>query len=500
MNADPHWVARRLGVLAPALSEGRRSRSRLVMGPDRCFSTVGSTVYAPWPIPGDDPAALVCGTALQGSPTKDTVLGLPLATFPHRLQLALALAEGRAALSWTLRRWPALAPDFERLAPGTTPDHRHWTAQDLYEEATSLVQSARRIAVPWIFGRFTVPRHPWERPWDRLRKVPAWESVAIQQQVSVYGLPISGDAATRVRRPPTGGSGQKSEEDESCLARVGIPYDEWDASTGQYRLGHVSVLEVRAIAPESAPAPPSPDILTWLRRSPTRAWQWGLEDGTDLDLDSYVDYRCRLRSGQFVTTQFHSTLRESPRDVASALLLDSTASLSANAGELMRLQLECADALAAGLAEMRQPHGVFAFSGNTRHRVEVRVLRDFYEQGRVALGPAGLRPEGYTRLGAALRHITQRILDVPTARRVVIALGDGLPSDEGYEGPYALADVKRAVDEAQEAGVLVYYLGVGEVSPDPLWSCFGPARSHRLKDVHDLPRLLGAIHEELCAR
>jgi nitric oxide reductase activation protein len=88
---------------------------------------------------------------------------------------------------------------------------------------------------------------------------------------------------------------------------------------------------------------------------------------------------------------------------------------------------------------------------------------------------------------------------VPAERRILLSLGDGLPSDEGYEGEYAWADVRRAVDEAEAAGVTVFHIGVGRVRVDPLHQCFGPHRSRRVASVRDLPRILAQVHERLRA-
>ena len=114
-------------------------------------------------------------------------------------------------------------------------------------------------------------------------------------------------------------------------------------------------------------------------------------------------------------------------------------------------------------------------------------------------GETGLPTAGYTRLGAPLRHVTKRLLEVPAERRILLSLGDGLPSDEGYEGEYAWADVRRAVDEAEAAGVTVFHIGVGRVRVDPLRECFGLHRSRRVASVRDLPRILAQVHERLRA-
>ena len=147
----------------------------------------------------------------------------------------------------------------------------------------------------------------------------------------------------------------------------------------------------------------------------------------------------------------------------------------------------------------RERHGVFVFTGNTRHRVEVRCLKDFEDPRFVPPSRLGLETGGYTRLGAPLRHLTSRLLAQPSERRLLIVIGDGLISDEGYEGRYAWTDATHAVEEANDAGVSVYYVGVGPTRVDPLPEVFGPRRSQRIRRVEELPRVLAHVHRELVA-
>jgi nitric oxide reductase activation protein len=189
----------------------------------------------------------------------------------------------------------------------------------------------------------------------------------------------------------------------------------------------------------------------------------------------------------------------SSRDVTTAVLLDGSSSLGAHQGRIFQLELACADALSHAMTAARERHGVFVFTGNTRHRVEVRCLKDFSDTHVAVPSGAGLATAGYTRLGAPVRHLTARLLDQPSERRLLLIVGDGMISDEGYEGRYAWADVAHAVDEAADAGVSVYYLGVGPARVDPLPEVFGFRRSQRIRQVEELPRVLAHVHHQLVA-
>jgi nitric oxide reductase activation protein len=225
----------------------------------------------------------------------------------------------------------------------------------------------------------------------------------------------------------------------------------------------------------------------------------GLEDGCDLDITRYVDHYIDAATGATAEPRVFRDLVPGFRDVTTALLLDGSSSLSAQHGKVFELELECADSLSQAMTLARERHGIFIFTGNTRHRVDVRCLKDFDQPRFVAPSSIGLVTGGYTRLGAPIRHLTNRLLKQASERRLLILIGDGLMSDEGYEGHYAWADVAHAVEEADEAGVAIYYIGVGTTRVDPLPEVFGPRRSQRIRRVDELPRVLAHVHRELVA-
>ena len=237
----------------------------------------------------------------------------------------------------------------------------------------------------------------------------------------------------------------------------------------------------------------------WFEERTHRTVRNGLDDGSDLDIDRYVDHFVDMAAGTTREPRVFRDLVPGVRDVTTALLLDGSSSLGAHGGKVFELELACADSLSQAMTLSKERHGIFTFTGNTRHRVDVRCLKDFDQKHFVAPSNVGLVTGGYTRLGAPIRHLTSRLLAQPSERRLLILIGDGLMSDEGYEGRYAWADVAHAVDEADEAGVTIYYVGVGSTRVDPLPEVFGSHRSQRIRRVDELPRVLAHVHRELVA-
>ena len=109
-----------------------------------------------------------------------------------------------------------------------------------------------------------------------------------------------------------------------------------------------------------------------------------------------------------------------------------------------------------------------------------------------------LQPRGYTRIGGALRHLSAKLRAQPTERRVLMVLGDAVPCDEGYEGEYAVADVVKAVEEAEQFGITVAFIAVGTPPEDPLAERL-KGRFTRVSSAADLAPVLAGIHARLAA-
>ena len=176
---------------------------------------------------------------------------------------------------------------------------------------------------------------------------------------------------------------------------------------------HVAVLERAHVRPIKPPVPVGVDVRKWFEEHTHRSMANRLEDGSDLDVDEYVSHFIDLTTGEAKEPRIFRELLPGSRDVTTALLLDGSSSLGVHGGRIFRLELACADALSRAMALARERHGVFVFTGNTRHRVEVHCLKDFEDRRFLPPSGLGLYTGGYTRLGAPLRHLTSRLAAQP---------------------------------------------------------------------------------------
>lgn len=497
---------RSCSLTAVALSDRRRNGVRLITGSDRVFSLSSALdfVYVPYPQSNRDwtRTTVTCGVALQCSPTKERVLGYRLDTLSARELAALSVIEGRVALGWVAATWPGLMAELQRVLTGWAPLPAELSGGEILERAIALSRTRRPLEHHPLIGtlprRHTTPQHAADRLRRSLGRMP-WTTNQ-KRKPGAHTVPAGGDGGVRNPNLPPPSRPHENDLDITPQHRPGIPYPEWNAWNEAFLPNHVAVIEHSRSTKSDTRLVSSTELRKWFQQHTHRVMTNRLEDGSDLDVEQYVNHYIDMLTGEAVQPKLFRELLPNNRDVTTALLLDGSSSLGVHGGRIFKLELACADSLSRAMTAAHERHGIFVFTGNTRHRVEVTCLKDFADRHCVAPGRSGLTTGGYTRLGAPLRHLTSRLLAQPSERRLLIVIGDGLISDEGYEGRYAWADTAHAVEEAKEAGVSMYYIGIGPTRVDPLPEVFGPRRSQRIRRVEELPRVLAHVHRELvCA-
>ena len=504
-DANAMALERSCAVAAVALSDQRRDGVRLVTGDRRTFGLNATLKYVHVPYPtvlGDwTRRTVTCGVALQCSPSKERVTAYRLNELSTRELRALTLVEAGVALCWIASRWPGLLTEIQRVLPDLEIVADDTDAEEMLNRAMAISGNDDALNVHPLLGSlplaYTLPRGLTDKLRRTFGRMP-WTTTQ-KRLPRPYSVPVGGDGGVRNSNLPPPSRTEDNDLDITPDHRPGIPYPEWNAWTKRFMPDHVAVLERTHTSPTRQPDSISTDLRKWFEEHTHRAMTSRLEDGSDIDVEQYVSHYIDVATGEAAEPRIFRELLPGRRDVTTALLLDGSSSLGVHGGRIFQLELACADALSRAMKLARERHGVFVFTGNTRHRVEVRCLKDFEDPRFVPPSRLGLETGGYTRLGAPLRHLTSRLLAQPSERRLLIVIGDGLISDEGYEGRYAWADAAHAVEEANDAGVSVYYIGVGPTRVDPLPEVFGPRRSQRIRRVEELPRVLAHVHRELVA-
>ena len=310
----------------------------------------------------------------------------------------------------------------------------------------------------------------------------------------------------RARRPPTTGA-----------SGIGLVYPEWDCRAQAYRLDGAVVQEVPVATGAGTWAKAALERHSSLvrrvrkqfaRLRPRRTREHGQPDGVELDLEALVGAYADRRAGVAQAggeDRFYVAERAARRSLAVAILIDvsgSTDSWLAGTRRVIDVEKEALLVVGEALEWLGDRHAIYAFSGEGPAGVQVQVVKAFSDRGGALVQRRieRLEPDRYTRVGAAVRHVTARLATEPAARRLLLLLTDGRPNDvDQYEGRYGVEDTRQAVREAACEGILVFGLTVDRTAPTYLARLFGPGRAALLSAPERLPGALVEVLRRLVA-
>lgn len=228
-------------------------------------------------------------------------------------------------------------------------------------------------------------------------------------------------------------------------------------------------------------------------------------DGDELDLGACVRALVDLRAGEAMDDRLYAATLPARRGVAITLLVDISGSTHETIGKERIIDLEKVSLLltSQALDALGDPYAVVTFSGKGPGNVRLRRVKDFAERNGevVRRRIAALEPEGFTRLGAAVRHATALLSRTDAGHRLLLIISDGKPNDEdSYEGRYGVEDSRQAILEARSAGVYPFCITVDQKGAAYLPRIFGTAGHMIVRDAGQLPAALSRAVRNLLAR
>ncbi len=290
---------------------------------------------------------------------------------------------------------------------------------------------------------------------------------------------------------------------------AGIPYDEWDADARRYRPRAAIVrLSEPVEGDERVPA----DVLRqhaalvrqirhrFERLRARRVLLDRQRAGDDLDLAACVDAMVDRRIGHPPDDRLYLDARPARRGFAISLLVDVSGSTETRvSGPLKIIDLERTALLLASeaLDALGDLYSITAFTGKGPDNVILTPVKRFDESSGESTRRriASLKPGGFTRLGAAVRHCTRQLARQTAGHRLLLILSDGRPNDyDRYQGTYGIEDSRQAIMEARASGVFPFCLTVDRDASEYLPHIFGTAGHTILRRPEQLPTaLLGAV-------
>lgn len=286
-------------------------------------------------------------------------------------------------------------------------------------------------------------------------------------------------------------------------------YDEWDYHRNAYRRGwcHVYEMEVppgdgafvRETRRRHAP------LIQQLKRKfeAVRGEDRILgrqPEGEEIDLDALVEAVNDRKSGAEPSPRLFCRRVRNERSLAAMFMVDMSGSTK---GWINDAEREALVMLCEALEKLGDSYAIYGFSGWTRTRCDIYRIKRFADRYDEAVRARidGIEAKDYTRMGVAIRHLTQLLAAQPARHKLLVTLSDGRPDDFGdeYRGAYGIEDTRRALQEARRQGIRGHCVTIDRQGADYLKHMYGAASYSVLDDVRKLPLKVADIYRKLTA-
>ncbi len=229
--------------------------------------------------------------------------------------------------------------------------------------------------------------------------------------------------------------------------------------------------------------------------------QW--PEGDAFDYRALVDFAIDRKAGRIPSDRLFIKRLKQERDVAVMLLVDisrSTANpVAGGNAAVLDVAKEAVVIFCEALQVVGDDYAIAGFSGAGRHAVDIFGVKTFKEPltDKVKARISALAPQRSTRMGAAIRHAAAMLARAESRVRLIILVTDGFPNDLGYKADYAIADTRKAVQEARARNFHLKAITVNIGSDPRLDDLYGRRHHHVIGDVRELPgkllRLYGTL-------
>ena len=223
--------------------------------------------------------------------------------------------------------------------------------------------------------------------------------------------------------------------------------------------------------------------------------------GEEFDIDAITDLFVDVNSGHTPSDKIYLSKRRKEKDLSILLLLDISLSSDGYAAGNRVIDVEKQVSILFGeiLNEFNIDFSIDCFYSKTRNHSTYLTIKDFDEPwNRAKFKVGAVEPNGYTRIGAALRHSGAMLDKRGTKNKWVILISDGKPNDyDRYEGKYGINDVKQALRELNQRKINSYALAIEAEAKYYLPQMFGQNHYQILTTPVELLQALVKLYEKI---
>ncbi len=220
--------------------------------------------------------------------------------------------------------------------------------------------------------------------------------------------------------------------------------------------------------------------------------------GEDIDLDAFVEAYADARSGMEMTNRLFTKLERHERNIAVMFMVDMSGSTK---GWINDAERESLILLCEALESLDDRYAIYGFSGFGRKRCELYRIKRFDEpyDSLVKQRISGIKPQDYTRMGVAIRHLSGLLKTQEARIKLLITLSDGQPDDYGdnYRGTYGIEDTRQALLEAKRDSIHTFCITLDTEAKDYLRHMYGHVNYIVIDEVRKLPLKVSDIYRKL---
>ncbi|WP_232020218.1 nitric oxide reductase activation protein NorD [Sulfuriflexus mobilis] len=322
-------------------------------------------------------------------------------------------------------------------------------------------------------------------------------------------LSVARDSKTTAKRIRFDLDLPSAESDDSPLGE-GILLPEWDYRKGELIKDYCCLQPMIADTAEAIELPTALRSTAKRLRSqfealvPSRIWYRGQQEGSEIDLDAYLDFITEQKQTRAIAEQgMYREFRGGIRDLACLLLADlslSTDSWVNNHARVIDVVRDSLLLFAEALSATGDQFAMYGFSSRYRQHIRFHTLKTFNEaHNNISRGRINaIRPGFYTRMGAAIRQASEILSKQPASQQLLLLLTDGKPNDlDQYDGRYGIEDTRMALIEARRRGLQPFCVTIDEKAGDYLPYMFGADNYVVIRKPSELPRELPLLYARL---
>ena len=321
-----------------------------------------------------------------------------------------------------------------------------------------------------------------------------------------------------------GESWSQSEMPEQALEadEVAFAYDEWDRELNDYRVGWSRVIEKRVKLGDrnfvELTRSRYRGVISSIRHQfqlmkPENLTRINREiDGEDYDLNALVDFVIDRKADGRQSENIYTKRLRKQRDVAVSILLDQSSSTARTitrnplqpythpGRRIIEIEKEGLVLMSEALEAVGDIYSIYGFTSEGRRNVKFYVVKDFAEKysDEIERRIGGVTFQNNTRLGAAIRHASAKLLKQESRTKLLIILTDGRPYDHDYgDARYAREDVREALTETKAMGVTPFCITIDRESESELRDLYGDVGYTIIDNVLSLPERMPNIYRRL---